>query len=93
MEYNKTRGSLKLPLQSIPYKSLLLKRWLFDRKTLDERDNCIEKHLGLDVDNIQTYNAEAPKSRRAYLTTIREYFARVKMFIDLITYDDKMDRE
>ena len=29
-----------------------------------------------------------PKSRRAFLTTIREYFARVKMFIDLTMYKD-----
>ena len=43
--------------------------------------------------NIQAYNAKDPKSRRAYLTTIREYFARVKMFMDLITYDDKSERE
>ena len=34
--------------------------------------------------------SEDPKSRRAYLTTIREYFARVKMFVDLFTYDDKI---
>lgn len=47
------------------------------------------EHLGLDVENIQAYNAKDSKSMRAYLTTIREYFARVKMFMDLITYDDK----
>ena len=51
------------------------------------------EHLGLDVENIQAYNAEDPKSRRAYLTTIREYFARVKMFMDLITYNDKTERK
>ena len=51
------------------------------------------EHLGLDVENIQAYNAKDPKSRRAYLTTIREYFARVKMFMDLITYDDKTERK
>ena len=50
-----------------------------------------DEHLGLDVENIQAYNAKAPKSRRAYLTTIREYFARVKLFMDLIA--DKTDRE
>lgn len=41
------------------------------------------EHLGLDVENIQAYNAKMPKSRRAYLTSIREYFARVKMFMDI----------
>ena len=46
------------------------------------------KHLGLDVENIQAYNAKDPKSRRAYLTTIREYFARVKMFWDLWSYKE-----
>ena len=59
----------------------------------NERAIYQAEHLGLDVENIQAYNAKDPKSRRAYLTTIREYFARVKMFMDLITYDDKSERE
>jgi vancomycin permeability regulator SanA len=45
------------------------------------------EHLGLDVENLQAYNAKIPQSRRAYITTIREYFARVKMFWDLMTSD------
>ena len=49
----------------------------------NERAIYQAEHLGLDVDNLQAYNAKMPKSRRAYLTTIREYFARVKMFWDL----------
>ena len=52
----------------------------------NERAIYQAEHLGLDVENIQAYNAEMPKSRRAYLTSIREYFARVKMFWDLLTY-------
>ena len=52
----------------------------------NERALYQAEHLGLDVENIQAYNAEMPKSRRAYLTSIREYFARVKMFWDLSTY-------
>ena len=59
----------------------------------NERAIYQAEHLGLDVENIQAYNAKDPKSRRAYLTTIREYFARVKMFMDLITYNDKTERE
>ena len=55
----------------------------------NERAIYQTEHLGLDIENIQAYNARMPKSRRAYLTTIREYFARVKMFIDLMTYDEK----
>ena len=52
----------------------------------NERALYQAEHLGLDVENLQAYNARMPKSRRAYITTIREYFARVKMFWDLITY-------
>ena len=55
------------------------------QKFHNERAIYQAEHLGLDVENIQAYNAEDPKSRRAYLTTIREYFARVKMFLDLMT--------
>ena len=44
------------------------------------------EHLGLDVENLQAYNARNPKSTRAWITYAREYLARVKMFWDLITY-------
>ena len=57
----------------------------------NERAIYQAEHLGLDVENIQAYNAKDPKSRRAYLTTIREYFARVKMFWDLLI--DKRTKE
>lgn len=53
----------------------------------NERAIYQAEHLGLDVVNLQAYNAIMPKSRRAYLTTIREYFARVKMFLDLFFTD------
>lgn len=52
----------------------------------NERALYLAEHLGLDVENLQAYNAEMPKTRRAFLTTIREYFARVKMFWDLLKY-------
>ena len=52
----------------------------------NERALYQAENLGLDVENIQAYNAKDPKSRRAYLTTIREYFARVKMFMDVLSY-------
>lgn len=66
---------------------------IISQKFHNERAIYQAEHLGLDVENIQAYNAKDPKSRRAYFTTIREYFARVKMFMDLITYDDKTERE
>lgn len=60
---------------------------IISQKFHNERAIYQAEHLGLDIKNIQAYNAEDPKSRRAYLTTIREYFARVKMFLDLQTID------
>lgn len=58
---------------------------IISQKFHNERAIYQAEHLGLDVENILAYNAKDPKSRRAYLTTIREYFARVKMFLDLLT--------
>ena len=57
---------------------------IISQKFHNERAIYQAEHLGLDIENIQAYNAKMPKSRRAYLTSIREYFARVKMFMDLI---------
>lgn len=54
----------------------------------NERAIYQAEHLGLDLENIQAYNAKMPTSRRALLTTIREYFARVKMFLDLLTFKE-----
>lgn len=61
---------------------------IISQKFHNERAIYQAEHLGLDIENIQAYNAKMPNSRRAYITTIREYFARVKMFLDLITYDE-----
>ena len=60
---------------------------IISQKFHNERAIYQAEHLGLDIENIQAYNAKDPKSRRAYLTTIREYFARVKMFLDLMICD------
>lgn len=54
----------------------------------NERALYQAEHLGLDLENLQAFNAKMPTSRRAYLTSIREYFARVKMFWDLLTYKE-----
>ena len=59
---------------------------IISQKFHNERAIYQAMHLGLDVENLQGYNAKTPRSRRAYLTTIREYFARVKMFIDIMTF-------
>jgi SanA protein len=59
---------------------------VISQKFHNERAIYLAEHLGLDVENIQAYNANDPNTRRAYITSIREYFARVKMFWDLLTY-------
>lgn len=66
------------------YKKFGLKSFtIISQEFHNERALYQAEHLGLDVDNLQAYNAKMPTSRRAYLTNIREYFARVKMFLDL----------
>ena len=61
---------------------------IISQKFHNERALYQAEHLGLDMENIQGYNAKMPKSRRAFITTIREYFARVKMFIDLMSFEE-----
>ena len=58
---------------------------IISQKFHNERAIYQAEHLGLDVENIQAYNAEMPKARRAFITSIREYFARVRMFLDILT--------
>lgn len=57
---------------------------IISQKFHNERALYQAEHLGLDVENLQAFNAKMPTSRRGYLTTIREYFARVKMFMDIL---------
>lgn len=66
---------------------------IISQKFHNERAIYQAEHLGLDLENIQAYNAKMPKSRRAYLTTIREYFARVKMFLDIWSYKPNKDNQ
>jgi SanA protein len=61
---------------------------IISQKFHNERAIYQAEHLGLDVENLQAYNAKEPRAMRAYLTTIREYFARVKMFMDLAVTGD-----
>lgn len=71
------------------YKMFGLKSFtIISQKFHNERALYQAEHLGLDVENLQGYNAKTPRSRRAYLTAIREYFARVKMFIDIMTFEE-----
>lgn len=51
----------------------------------NERALYLSEHMGLDVENLQAYNAKEPTSIMSIMTYIREYFARVRMFIDIWT--------
>ena len=53
----------------------------------NERSIYQAEHLGLDVENIQALNAKDPQSKMSMLIYVREYFARVKMFMDLFMKD------
>ena len=66
---------------------------IISQKFHNERAIYQAEHLGLDVENLQAYNAKMPKSRRAYITTIREYFARVKMFWDIMTNNNGNEKD
>ena len=51
----------------------------------NERAIYLTEHLGPDVHDIYGYNAADATSSLSILTYIREYFARVKVFLDLLT--------
>ena len=51
----------------------------------NERALYLADHLGLDVQDVCGFNAADSTSNMAILTYIREYLARVKMFMDILT--------
>jgi len=51
----------------------------------NERAIYLADHLGLNTERVTGYCAEDATSSTAFLTYIREYFARVKMFIDILS--------
>lgn len=57
---------------------------VISQKFHNERAIYLAEHLGLDVDNVTGYNAADSTSKTSILTYIREYFARVKLFIDIL---------
>ena len=59
----------------------------------NERALYLAGHLGLDVQYVQAFDAKSPTSGMAFMTYIREYFARVKMFIDIATHDKSTHRK
>lgn len=51
----------------------------------NERALYLATHLDLETKNVQTFHAQSPTTNFAFITYVREYLARVKMFIDIIT--------
>lgn len=57
---------------------------VISQKFHNERALYLANHLGLDFDWVIGFNAESPHSLMSQKTYIREWFARVKMFMDLL---------
>lgn len=51
----------------------------------NERALYLAEYTGQDVKDLQAYNAKEPTSAMSMMTYVREYFARVKVFIDILT--------
>ena len=59
---------------------------VISQKFHNERAIYLAEHLNLDNNDISGFNAADATSSTAIMTYIREYFARVKMFIDILFY-------
>lgn len=66
---------------------------VISQKFHNERALYLAEHLGLDVENLSGFNAADATSDMAIMTYIREYFARVKVFVDIITSKEPMSME
>ena len=66
---------------------------LISQRFHNERAIYLAEHLGLDVHDIKGFNATDPNSKMALMTYVREYFARVKVFVDIIFKKEPMTYE
>ena len=58
---------------------------VISQKFHNERALYLAEHLGLDVNDLAGFNAKDAISNMAMMTYVREYFARVKVFVDIVT--------
>ena len=58
---------------------------VISQKFHNERALYLANHLDLDFDQVIGFNAESPRSLMSQKMYIREWFARVKMFMDLFS--------
>lgn len=79
--YN-TRGAVLRAVNVYNIKSFMV----ISQKFHNERAIYLAEHLGVRSSHITGFNAEAPVSKMAMMTYAREYFARVKVFWDIIVY-------
>ena len=61
---------------------------VISQKFHNERAIYLAEHLNLDIEKVQAFNAKSPTSNLSLLTYLREYLARVKMFMDIFFKDE-----
>lgn len=61
---------------------------VISQKFHNERAIYLAEHLNLDIEKVQAFNAKSPTSKLSLLTYLREYLARVKMFMDIFLKDE-----
>ena len=61
---------------------------VISQKFHNERAIYLAEHLNLDIEKVQAFNAKSPTSKLSLLTYLREYLARVKMFMDIFFKDE-----
>lgn len=61
---------------------------VISQKFHNERAIYLAEHLNLDIEKVQAFNAKSPTSKLSLLTYLREYLARVKMFMDIYFKDE-----
>ena len=66
---------------------------VISQKFHNERAIFLAEHKGLNVLNLSGFNAADAKSKMAMMTYIREYFARVKVFVDIVTGKEPLSME
>lgn len=66
---------------------------IISQKFHNERALYLADHLNLDFENIHVFNAKSPTSKLSVLTYLREYLARVKMFMDILSHEEAGDKQ
>ena len=61
---------------------------VISQKFHNERAIYLAEHLNLNIEKVQAFNAKSPTSKLSLLTYLREYLARVKMFMDIFLKDE-----